>query len=595
MGFSLILITMLLLSIINITIASNSKRTGYLALTGKKERVYGQFQHKNSKLNKRDDDNQYLDELLEFGYSQYLVTLKIGSNKEIIRFAVDTGSSDLLVPSIDNEYCIPGTAKSLHEKRIVDESSQYNCSTYGAFNFYDSNTFSWNSSDFRAVFGDGSVANGSWGMDNIYFGNDSIGEFSLGVCDSSTIPVGILGLGFPELESSNLLNGLNQEAYIYENLPQKLVSNGIIHKRVYSLLLDQDHTAKLLFGAIDHSKYTGNLYTFPMVNGYNFVSGSEVLMTAITLNNIDLVIDETLYPIGEGSMSALLDSGTPSSTLPIGMYNKIVDILNLEFNEDNQLYETKCSNIINEKLLRFTFQGVNFDIPLSNFFIRSTSSTNIDDDTCIFVAGKNYFSQSIILGQTFLGQVYMTIDLDEKNIGLAYANLGSIEENQIEVITSGIPSAVNPPLTETYAKTNMLFSSVTDSISMQLSSSINYNTIYVKSILSGGASSVPNLLSTTSTTSSILSTESITTPKPTTMITFTANSPASSTPTTNRISVSTYSTVITTSTTEDSGVILTMVSTPYSIRSIVHSNGSFRNINASFMALMCGIFSIFLV
>jgi yapsin 1 len=562
---------------------ANVNNAGYLQLIAEKETVFRKSEDtleskgKHSKLNKRNNDfsKGFEDLNLINAFSQYLIALQIGSNKDLVKVAIDTGSSDFIVFGIDNTNCIPETTSQIHEKRdTLSENAnevQVNCSKYGVFDNYDSNSFSWNNSDFIEIYGDGTKSLGSWGMDNVFVNNNSLGKISIGVSNETTAQFGILGLGFPQLEASYRLNGINQQPYIYENFPQKLVSNGIISKAAYSISLDQDHKAKLLFGAIDRSQYIGDLYAFPMVASLLLEGINDVVTTSITLNSIDLVLDEDYIPIGDGYMSALLDSGSTLCKLPLGMFKQITKILNLDYNEDNGLYSTQCINVNHDKMLRFTFQGVSFDIPLSNFFFRSTNKDNgqdMNNDTCVLGIYPSYFSESIILGQSFLSQIYMTVDMEDKILALGYADLENTKENQIELIKSGIPSVVMPPLTETYDINHMVFSSFTEALTQPFSTKINYSTVYVKTIIDGGTSGMGGLFSKQSTVSQLS----------------TVSSGTKQTATTNAISTSGINS-------NTGTVIVTFISTTHSASSL----GTLQVIPGLIYIFCLGIVVIFLV
>ena len=140
------------------------------------------------------------------------------------------------------------------------------CTYYGSFNTENSDSFVRNDTEaFDISYADGTFASGIWGHDTVKIGNLSVKDLSFAVANQSSSDVGVLGIGLPGLEVTNDRGG-----YMYENLPLKMKSDGVIKKALYSLYLSDvdDETGSILFGAVDHAKYVQTLETLKLRNTY---------------------------------------------------------------------------------------------------------------------------------------------------------------------------------------------------------------------------------------------------------------------------------------------------------------------------------------
>jgi hypothetical protein len=260
----------------------------------------------------------------------YMANLKIGSNEDENDVLVDTGSSDLWVMSHDLN-CVPvlssrrfaqtfdhttgakyrlplnkrdadaplKPSKTSEDKEAVDaqnklfgtystvyiteggslpsgspfigtgDSGSNTCTSYGSFNTGNSDTFRENDTyPFLIEYADNTHAIGVWGYDNVIINNVTVRDLSFAIANETSSDVGVLGIGLPGLEVTS------QYGYIYANLPIKLAQEGIINRAIYSLYLDtaDAETGSILFGAIDHAKYEGDLVSLNMMRTYSQIS-----------------------------------------------------------------------------------------------------------------------------------------------------------------------------------------------------------------------------------------------------------------------------------------------------------------------------------
>ncbi|GME79991.1 unnamed protein product [Ambrosiozyma monospora] len=321
------------------------------------------------------------------------------------------------------------------------------CSTYGTFDPTNSDTFHNNNTGFGITYADQTFANGTWGYDNVIINGITISDLSLAVADHTDSSMGVLGISFGSLQTTYSGSGSNYyNAYTYENLPLKLKSAGMINKVTYSIYLNDSSSgnANILFGGVDHSKYAGQLTLLPIVNSLNSYGYSSPTHIEVTLNSV--IIGDTRkqhqMEIASGAALALLDTGTTLTYIPDNLLSIIVEVLSLEVNSQTGYYTMDCSAGI-DYFLTFNFQGFEIQIPLSSFLLDLTTYSGYRSSTCqlgLMSSGDN----GVLLGDSFLRNMYLVVDLEDNVVAMAPANFGSYVED-IDPISGngGIPSAVS--------------------------------------------------------------------------------------------------------------------------------------------------------
>lgn len=418
----------------------------------------------------------------------YDTVLNIGSNQQSVRVLVDTGSSDLWIPSSNVVCSYQGPlvassneidTESMARPRIVDLESLLDeidshtktdndhldkratstiwsvptssatrspgsnmCTLYGSFNPGQSSSFNLNLSapQFSIKYADSSFASGYWGTDTVSFGNVNVTDLSFAIANSTSSSIGVLGIGLPGLETTNVGSTVNSyNAYLYENLPMRLKSTGIINTNAYSLYLNKagSLTGTILFGGVDHAKYSGTLQVLPVLRLPLQSRNDPPMRLQIVLSGVLIHGNQQNVSISSAPVAALLDSGTTYSYFPSNVVKNIVNLLDGKASSANNLYLVSCSYLNDGYNVTFSFSGVLIDVPLSNLIIRSR-------DTCfltIFSLDAGSVSlPTVILGDNFLQSAYVVYDLENYQIALAPAVY--TDQEDIEVISSTIPLAV---------------------------------------------------------------------------------------------------------------------------------------------------------
>ncbi|WEJ96020.1 aspartyl protease [Yamadazyma tenuis] len=328
-----------------------------------------------------------------------------------------------------------GSGSAVAVAVATDSGSTTNtCTSYGSFNTANSESFTRNSSApaFSIRYADGTSAEGIWGYDDVKISNATVNNLSFAVSNDTSSNIGVLGIGLAMLEVTYSSGTSN--AYTYENLPARLASQNIIAKNAYSLYLgsSDSKTGTVLFGAVDHAKYSGTLQTVPIVNtlesyGYESPIRLEINVDEISLTNSDSV------QVNSNGYTALLDSGSTLSYFPQSLLEKTASTLGLDYSNSVGAYLIDC-DVSGDTSIDFTFSGINISCPISHFVVQVTSGT------CAFgILAQSSSSDYLLLGDNFLRNAYVVYDLEDLTISLAQVNHS--DEEDIEVISSNIPQA----------------------------------------------------------------------------------------------------------------------------------------------------------
>lgn len=157
----------------------------------------------------------------------YFANITVGTPAQNLQVQIDTGSSDVWVPSSTASICKQGATRTSE-----------GCAG-GSFNAGDSSTFTDVEPDgFNISYVDGSGSTGDYFQDTFSIGGSEVKDFQMGLALDSSIGVGIMGIGYNTSEA-NIQTG---NGTIYPNLPEALVNAGLIKTNAYSLWLDDLRT-----------------------------------------------------------------------------------------------------------------------------------------------------------------------------------------------------------------------------------------------------------------------------------------------------------------------------------------------------------------
>ncbi|CCF56967.1 hypothetical protein KAFR_0B06700 [Kazachstania africana CBS 2517] len=341
----------------------------------------------------------------------YSMDLAIGSNHQNVTVLVDTGSSDLWVPGPDSS------------------------ASYGVFSPKDSTSLKFNGTEFSTQYADGTTAYGEWCYDTVALGDTTVSNVTFAVVNDTDSNFGVLGLGLTGLEAT-YTNALSSP-YQYDNFPVKLVRQGLIQANAYSLYLNKADASSgnVLFGAVDHAKYTGTLHTIPFVNTLESLGYNSVIEFHVTLDGMDLSTNDGQTTLTTSKFPVLVDSGNTFSYLPDNLLQQIASQIGATYSNEYVGYVLTCPSEDDDTVISYNFGGFNIDTPLSG----SVTELGDDSNTCILMIAPSgsEFGQ---LGDTFLENVYASSTWTIESLSLAQAQY--TDEEEIEIISSSIPGAI---------------------------------------------------------------------------------------------------------------------------------------------------------
>lgn len=405
---------------------------------------------------------------IENKQTYYQVDLEIGSERNVNQVLVDTGSSDLWVISADvvcktttlnsrqdlnlpefngkhvnygnrnkfefnnNSSNKSNILKGTHHKPVNGQNSGGTCTSSGSFSTSQSNSFRRNSTapSFSIQYADGSDASGIWGHDTVRVGNISVPNLSFAIANETSSDFGVFGIG---LHSGEVTYSLNSGGnYIYENFPEKLKTDGYINKVAFSIYLGNinSDTGNILFGAVDHAKYSGELQTVRMVNsylswGYPEPPNIEVVLSSVSFNSSgkSTIVTDT-------GRNAILDTGSTLSYFTRGLLSSFASHLGAKATSFG--YQVPCPSGLSN-YVDFNFNGKVILVPYESLIIN-------EGYTCFLGILE---SNSVLLGDNFLRHSYIVMDYEELEVSLAQAR--HTDEEEIDIISSTIPNATRAP------------------------------------------------------------------------------------------------------------------------------------------------------
>ena len=186
----------------------------------------------------------------------YYMTIEIGTPPQKIEVLVDTGSSDLWIPSSTAEVCRAGGCAG-------------GCAG-GTFTASNSTSYGVPRGEppgFELKYKDGTSVEGNYSTDVVRIGQSVLDSYTFGLANDVGVdptldgsPVyGTMGLGF----ASQVIGLRHGNDFPYPTVPLALKQQGHIASQSYSVYIDDLEADKghVLFGGIDTAKYRGELKT----------------------------------------------------------------------------------------------------------------------------------------------------------------------------------------------------------------------------------------------------------------------------------------------------------------------------------------------
>ncbi|TAQ87633.1 hypothetical protein B7494_g4061 [Chlorociboria aeruginascens] len=331
--------------------------------------------------------------------AQYFSEITIGTPPQEFKVVLDTGSSNLWVPSSGCN----SIACYLHTK--YDSAS--------------SSTYKKNGSTFAIQYGSGSLS-GFVSQDTVTIGDLKIKNqifaeateepglaFAFGRFD------GILGLGYDTISVNKIVPPF-----------YSMVDQGLLDEPKFAFYLGDtangdDDDSEAIFGGVNTAHYTGDITDIKLRRKAYW----EVDLDAITFGDNTAELENT---------GAILDTGTSLIALP----TTLAELLNKEIGATkgwNGQYTVECEKRTSLPNLSFTLSGYNFSITPYDYILEVQGS-------CI----SSFMGMDIpepagplvILGDAFLRKWYSVYDLGK---GTDFSQ-ASYKQKGADLRTTGIPT-----------------------------------------------------------------------------------------------------------------------------------------------------------
>jgi saccharopepsin len=315
-----------------------------------------------------------------FMNAQYFSEITIGTPPQSFKVVLDTGSSNLWVPS---QSC-----------------GSIACYLHSTYDSASSSTYKANGSEFEIHYGSGSLS-GFISNDDVSIGDLKIkGQdfaeateepglaFAFGRFD------GILGLGYDTISVNKIVPPFYQ-----------MVNQGLLDEPVFAFYLgDTEGESEATFGGVDKSRYEGKIEWIPLRRKAYW----EVDLDFIAYGDEVAELENT---------GVILDTGTSLNVIP----SSLAELLNSEMGAKkgyNGQYTIECEKRNTLPDITFSLSGSNYSLPATDYILEVSGS-------CISTFQGMDIPEPAgplaILGDAFLRRYYSVYDLGNNAVGLARA------------------------------------------------------------------------------------------------------------------------------------------------------------------------------
>ncbi|UNI15918.1 hypothetical protein JDV02_002402 [Purpureocillium takamizusanense] len=373
-------------------------------------------------INKRDVLSLTADNNITGG--GYYAEIEVGTPAQKLKVHLDTGSSDTWVNSVGTDLCTGG---------------QYT-GCEGFFNSNKSSTFKTVAQDaFNISYLDQRSVRGDYFNDTVTINGKTINGQRLGLPRNTTPGSGVLGLG--------LSAGVAAEQQ-YPAIVEHMAAEGVIGRAAFSLYLNhsQADTGVILFGGIDTRKFIGKLATVPLVPGFKPGSGVQAYAVRMSGLNIgdpggDESNDQTRNAL---NVTVVLDSGSTLTFLPDGYAEPIWKRFDVEIFQNKAFIDCKHATSNDDISVEISFPNKTIVVPIRELVVDFPQKNILKllglklGDPCIFGIQGTSFSNITdskfgIIGDTVLRSAYVLYDAENKQIGIAQANIASNDSDIVDL------------------------------------------------------------------------------------------------------------------------------------------------------------------
>lgn len=358
---------------------------------------------------------------------QYWVNITVGTPPQSLSVQLDTGSSDLWIPSSHADICAVSGGVA-------------GCPN-GAFTPSKSSTFRLLAHDFNmSYYNPVDNDSGDYIADTLVLGIARIPRMQMGLALRGVDATGVMGISFSSGEAICWEHGLCDR--VVPTVVDQLKAANVTQRNAYSMYLNdlQSDSGSILFGAIDPSKYRSPLVALPMQpDGQGNVTDFSVTLTSVAIRTHDGKTQTLSTP--DLAVPALLDSGTFDTELPADIANAIIAGMGAVSIKGSATVPCRYTNADASILFGFGGPGgPEIAVPMSEMVVNAGFTFADGSEACYLGVDAVDLSLggSIILGDTFLRSAYVVYDLENQIIGLAQAQYNvSEKESHVLAIPAG--------------------------------------------------------------------------------------------------------------------------------------------------------------
>lgn len=146
--------------------------------------------------------------------------MTVGTPGQPFSVQLDTGSSDIWIPSVDSNVCE-------QDEQACQELGQYDSSASSTYLDVGMN-------QFQIQYQDNSAVTGDYINETLAIGNTVIKDMTMGLALEATRPFGIMGIGYDADESIAAVSPTD----VYPNIVAQMKAQGFINTLAYSLWLN---------------------------------------------------------------------------------------------------------------------------------------------------------------------------------------------------------------------------------------------------------------------------------------------------------------------------------------------------------------------
>ena len=372
--------------------------------------------------------------------------MTVGTPGQPFSVQLDTGSSDIWIPSADSNVCV-------EDEQACQALGQYDASASSSGVEVDPN-------GFQIQYEDNSAVEGDYINETLSIGNTVIKDMRMGLATQATRPFGIMGIGYDADES---IAATNPNA-IYPNVIAQLKAQGFISTLAYSLWLNDlstysqlkdwtladnrvdSLTGSILFGGVDTAKYKGDLIVLPVQPTNGSYTDFTVALSSVSVLDCSGAVQFSQTNL---ALPVILDSGTTDAYLPDSVLNPILGGVGV-INDREYGPIVPCDVANSPATLSFVFGGSGgptisvgigeFVTPVYNEEGYQPSFRDGAGPICswgLMSSGTG----PILFGDAFLRSAYVVYDLTNNQIGMAQTVFNTTDTHVVEISGSSIPGA----------------------------------------------------------------------------------------------------------------------------------------------------------